>query len=417
MSSVKFIHCADLHLGSPFKGIGSRNPELAAALAAATFTAFENIVGLALEQKVDFLLIAGDVFDNADRSLKSRLFFREQLEKLNSEDIKCFIVCGNHDPLSSWSRSVGLPGNTFIFDSAKPQTRIVERGGREIAAVCGMSFGSAKVSANLAAKFKRERLDLPAIALLHANIDNSSEENYAPARLADLEKSNFDYWALGHVHSFAVLKSAFPAVVYPGCPQGTSPRETGIKGCCLVEIKNGSAPEIKDFAVDVIRYAEREISINGVETFEKLFELTNAAGEKLAAENGGRKTVVRLKLSGRGVLNKELRAETAIGELEEHFEREVEAFGEMLFLNRIELATGDDYDLEELTRNSGFIADLTACAGEMTREDMEEIKQAVMQIYKRCRIDAKSFDESALPGIIEDAKRLALDKLLEGGGR
>lgn len=415
MNPVKFIHCADLHLGSPFKGIGRTNPELAAALAAATFTAFKNIVGLALEREVDFLLIAGDVFDNADRSLRSRLFFKEQLERLQAEEIKCFIVCGNHDPLPAWSHSVGLPANAFIFEAAGPQTRIAERGGRELAAICGMSFGSAKISANLAAKFKPERTDLPAIALLHANIDNRADQNYAPASLADLEKSGFDYWALGHAHAFAVLKEAFPAVVYPGCPQGTSPRETGVKGCCLVEIKDHAAPDIEAFAVDAIRYAELEIKISGVETFEKLFALANASCEKLVSENRGRKTVARLKLSGRSVLNRELRAEAENAELAEHFEREIAAGGDLLFLNRIELSTRDDYAPEELKETGGFIADLLSCADEALADGMPELADELKKIYHKKR--NLEFAENELPGIITEAKHLALDKLLEGCGR
>jgi DNA repair exonuclease SbcCD nuclease subunit len=416
MSSIKFIHCADLHLGCPFKGIGRTDPGLASALAAATFAAFKNIVDLALEKKVDFLLIAGDVFDNEDRSLKSRLFFKEQLERLQTKDIKCFIVCGNHDPLPSWSQSVELPANTFIFGAEKPETRIFERDGKEAAAICGMSFDSAKVSANLAKNFKPERSDIPAIALLHANVDYSANQNYAPARLTDLEKIGFDYWALGHAHSFAVLRKAFPAVVYPGCPQGTSPRETGVKGCCLVEIKNNSAPQVEQIPVDVIRYAEQEININGVETFEKLFELANASCEQLLSENSGRKTVVRLKLSGRSALNRELRAEAENEELAEHFEREVEAFGEMLFLNRVELSTRDNCDLDEPARDSGFVADLAAGAEAALTDGLPELEDELRKIYKKCHITAR-FDADELPGIIEEGKHLALDKLLEGCGR
>ncbi len=418
MEAVKFIHCADLHLGSPFKGISSGNAALGSALAAATFDAFRNIIDLALERKIDFLLIAGDVFDSEDRSLHSRLFFKKQLERLETENIKCFIVCGNHDPLLSWSQAVELPGNTLIFAAGKAQTFIVERAGRDLAAICGTSFGSSKVKTNLARKFKRERSDIPAIALLHANIECGSHANYAPAKLSDLEKSGFDYWALGHVHSFAVLNKACPAVVYPGCPQGTSPRETGEKTCCFVQLQNHSDPRIEAVVVDEIRYAFKEVNISGIDTFEDLFATVNECCDKIIRENGKRKTVLRLKLSGRGKLNKELRDEAENDELAERFESETDAFGDQLFLNRVELSTRDDYAMENLNQDSGFIADLLACSDEMLEnpEEMEKLEAEMKLIYKKCRAMPR-FSDDELREIIEDAKHLVLDKLLGEYGK
>jgi DNA repair exonuclease SbcCD nuclease subunit len=410
MRKVKFIHCADLHLGSPFKGISSTNTALGAALSAATFDAFRNIIDLAVKHKVDFLLIAGDVFDSEDQSLHSRLFFKKQLERLAVENISCFIVCGNHDPLPSWSKTLGFPSNTTIFEAGQVQTAIAKsESGSEIAAISGISFGTNKVTANLAKKFKSENPDILAIALLHANIENSSTENYAPAKLSDLETGGFDYWALGHVHSFKVLKEAFPAVVYPGCPQGTSPRETGEKGCCLIEIEKGQVPVIKALAVDQIRYHKLELDLSAVNTFEKLFELVNIRCEQIIETAGGHRTVLRLRLTGRTDLNRELRAEFDADELDEHLNEEVGAFGEMLFLNHVEVATCSRYDIESLKGNSGFVADLLVSSGETVPDDVAKELNAV---YKKCRCLPK-FEENELREIIADAEYLALDKLLD----
>jgi DNA repair exonuclease SbcCD nuclease subunit len=412
MRSVKFIHCADLHLGSPFKGISSKNPALGAALAAATFDAFRNIVDAALQKKVDFLLIGGDVFDGEDQSLSSRLFLKKELQRLDNAGIKCFIVCGNHDPLLSWSKSLSLPENTVVFESGEPQTHFVERNGEEIAEICGTSFPESKVTANLAKKFKRQRSDIPAVALLHANIDNDSHMNYAPAKLADLEKSGFDYWALGHVHSFKILSDINPAVVYPGCSQGTCPRETGEKYCCLVEFKE-SQPSVDLIVVDCIRYAFEEVKIDGINTFEELFELLNEHCEKTISLSGSRKTVLRLKLSGGTKLNRELRDEYDSDELCEHLENEIDAFGEMLFLNRVEVSTREVYDVEELKQGGGFISDLISCS-----EDLEtaELESELKAVYKKCR-QLEQFNDSELSDIIQSASHLTLEKLLEDGGR
>ena len=412
MRKVKFIHCADLHLGSPFKGISSTNTALGAALSAATFDAFKNIIDLGIEHKIDFLLIAGDIFDSEDQSLHSRLFFKKQLERLASENISCFIVCGNHDPLPSWSKTLGFPANTTIFESGQVQIVTVKcpESGSEIAAVSGISFGTNKVTTNLAKKFEAENSDIPTIALLHANIENNARENYAPAKLSDLETGGFDYWALGHVHSFKVLKEAFPAVVYPGCPQGTSPRETGEKGCCLVELEKGQTPVINALPVDPIRYHKIKIDLSEINTFDELFELVNERCEQIIETTDGRRTVLRLKLTGRTDLNRELRAEFDADELDEHLHGEVGAFGEMLFLNHVEVATRSRYDIESLKGNSGFVSDLLISSGETAPEDVAEELNAV---YKKCRCLPK-FEEEELREIIADAEYLALDKLLTG---
>ncbi|MDD5729157.1 MAG: DNA repair exonuclease [Victivallales bacterium] len=403
--TIKFIHCADLHLGSPFKGISSVNPALGAALAAATFGAFRNIVDAALGNRVDFLLIAGDVFDNADRSLRSRLFFRKQLERLASENISCFIACGNHDPLPSWSKTLELPANTTIFGADAVRTVTVECSGRKLAAVSGISFGTDRVETNLAVKFTPGDPELPAIALLHANIENSSQLNYAPAKLSDLEAAGCDYWALGHAHSFKIIKAAFPAVVYPGCPQGTSPREIGEKGCCLVELTKGQVPVISALPTAEIRYADLKIDLQGIAAFEQLFELVNQRCEQLAANC---RTVLRLELTGRTELDHELRQELAADELDEHLSGEVAAFGDMLFLNHTVLSTRGNYDLDSLSANSGFVSDLLASAGTLTPED---IAGELTAVYKKCRCLPKFTDEE-LRAVITDAGNLALDKLL-----
>ena len=412
MRKIKFIHCADLHLGSPFKGISSTNATLGAALSAATFDAFKNIVELAIEHKVDFLVIAGDVFDSEDQSLHSRLFFKKQLERLASENISCFIVCGNHDPLPSWSKTLGFPANTIIFEAGQVQTVTAKcpESGSAIAVISGISFGTNKVTANLAKKFESENADLPAIALLHANIENSARENYAPAKLSDLEAGGFDYWALGHVHSFKILKEAFPAVVYPGCPQGTSPRETGEKGCCLVELGKGQAPVVTALTVDRIRYHKLELDLSEINTFEKLFELANERCERIIENSSGRRIVLRIKLTGRTDLNRELRTEFDANELDEHLSGEVDAFGETLFLNHVEVATRSCYDIESLKGNSGFVSDLLVSAGETVPDDVATELNAV---YKKCRYLPK-FGEEELREIIVDAESLALDKLLAG---
>ena len=108
MSKLRFVHAADLHLDSPFRGISNEAPEhVADTLRRATFDAYRNIIDLCLREHVDALLVAGDVYDGADRSLRAQLKFVEGLAGLDAAGIRSFICHGNHDPLDGWEAPVG----------------------------------------------------------------------------------------------------------------------------------------------------------------------------------------------------------------------------------------------------------------------------------------------------------------------
>ena len=113
--TIRFIHAADLHLGSPFKGFAGLSPEVLAAVRESTFDAFRTLVRHAVETRPDFLLIAGDVYDGEDRSLKAQEVFRKGMQELSSAGIPVFVSHGNHDHLAgTWVR-FSLPDNVRIF--------------------------------------------------------------------------------------------------------------------------------------------------------------------------------------------------------------------------------------------------------------------------------------------------------------
>src|SRR5580765_1591643 len=155
MEPVRFIHAADLHLDSPFRGLAHAAPELRDSLQAATLGAFERIVSHTIESKADFLVIAGDLYDSRDRSLRALVSFRRQMERLAERDISVYIVHGNHDPLNGWGSDFHLPPNVTTF-AGKPKTEPVIRRGKEIARVTGISYVRERVTDNLAAAMHPE---------------------------------------------------------------------------------------------------------------------------------------------------------------------------------------------------------------------------------------------------------------------
>lgn len=97
---IKFIHCADLHLDSPFKSKSHLAPSIFEDVQNSAYESFKKIVDTALKEEVDFVLIVGDLFDSENRTLRAEVFLKEQFKRLEKEQIFVYISHGNHDPLT-----------------------------------------------------------------------------------------------------------------------------------------------------------------------------------------------------------------------------------------------------------------------------------------------------------------------------
>ena len=272
--AFRFVHTGDLHLDSPFVGLTTEAPSnIVAALRESTITAWDNIVALALDEKADFLLVAGDAFENANRTLRGQLVFRDGLALLADAGIPSFIVTGNHDPLDGWEPSVSWPDLVYRFAAHEVTSVPVKRDGKEVARVYGISYHQRDIKTNLAKRFERDA-DTPfAIGLLHTNVGGAEgHANYAPCSMADLRATDMDYWALGHIHAHRVLSKERPVTVYCGNPQGRDPGETDPRGCYLVEVDDASRIKTEFRVVDTVRWQKIDVAIDEIATEESLVE-------------------------------------------------------------------------------------------------------------------------------------------------
>src|SRR5262245_45437844 len=261
MEPLRFIHAADLHLDSPFRGLGDVSPELREQLQSATVGAFERIVDHTISAKADFLILAGDLYDSRDRSLRALLAFRRQMERLAERDISVYIVHGNHDPLNGWGSEFQLPPNVTTF-SGRTDTEPFIRRGREIATITGVSYTRERVLENLAASFKAAETSPYSVAVLHTNVGrHTGHADYAPATVEELSGAGFDYWALGHVHTRSVLATNPSVIVYPGNPQGRHARESGPRGCFQVDVDSHGRAHLQFIETNLVRWAHLEVSI------------------------------------------------------------------------------------------------------------------------------------------------------------
>jgi DNA repair protein SbcD/Mre11 len=298
---LRFVHTGDLHLDSPFQGIAQTAPEqVVTTLRDATLQSWERIVQLALDEHVDAVLVAGDVFEGANRTLRGQVAFRDGLARLATERIPSFVVTGNHDPLSGWEPAVAWPELAWRFGASEVTSRPVLRDGLEIARVHGISYPVRDVTRNLASLFRRGPDDGFAIGLLHANVGGiEGYGNYAPCSMSDLVTSGMDYWALGHIHRHGILRAQAPTVVYCGNPQGRDPGEADPRGCYLVEVDASGSIRPEFRPMDVVRWQRMTVAIDGIATEDGLVQAIGEAIEG-AAEDAQRSIVAIVTLTGRG---------------------------------------------------------------------------------------------------------------------
>lgn len=302
-----FIHCADLHLGEPFAGTryGSKGP-WNEQIGRATFKAFEKVVDAALENRVDAILISGDIYNSDHHSLAAQMAFARELYRAAEEGISVYIVHGNHDPKEAWRAEIPLPSTVHVFSSEQVEGVPLIKNGEQLATIYGISYKTRHVEENLAKQFKKKEDDLFAIGMLHTDL-GLSENHYAPCSVSDLIQSGMDYWALGHVHTRRTI-STKPYILYPGNTQGMDISETGERGCYLVDVGAYGTVTTKFIETDVIRFMDMTVDITGMNDIEVLLREITKKRQGLKEVNQ-RPNIIRLILTGTGPLHKAISTE------------------------------------------------------------------------------------------------------------
>lgn len=439
-----FVHAADLHLDTPFRGIGETAPAVGEALRDASLQAFDSLVNLCLERGAAFLLIAGDVYDGADRGIRAQLRFRDGLARLSDAGIATYVVHGNHDPVESgWSAIATWPALVTIFGPESVSAVPVCRDGRQIAVIQGISYGRRDVRDNLALRFAAPAGAGVQIGLLHGNVSGAADghENYSPCSLDDLRRIGLDYWALGHVHTRSTLSGRpfgeEPWVVYPGNLQGRGPQtsERGEKGAFVVDVSGGRVAGVTFVACDHIRYTTIDVDVASLPSLEAVHDaLAEAAADELGRA-GGRSIVLRARLTGRSESHALLQGGDALDELLTSLRDDFRPVGPWCWWDRVDDDSLPLIDLEELRGGSDFAADLiglaeglaAACAAPTLVPGLEAglpfglLDDVVATLPKSLRARALASDVSArdllAAGLVAALDELGAGENLTGAGR
>ena len=299
MNEFTFLHAADLHLDSPLKGLDRDAP--AEQIRSATRGALVKMVDFACERRVEFVLLAGDLYDGDWKDWRTGQFLVQQLGRLLREGIEIVAISGNHDAKKVLTLHLPIPG---LFETDKPRTRVLTRAP---VAVHGQSFDVAAVTTNLALGYPAPVDGLFNIGLLHTACGSSAHLNYAPCSVGDLVRRGYDYWALGHVHTRDVLMRD-PWIVFPGNLQGRHINEEGARGATLVTVSEGRVLSVVHHDLDVLRWRRLSVSATGATTRDDVLSRVRVLLDEAALAADGRLLVVRVMLSGECPAHAELAA-------------------------------------------------------------------------------------------------------------
>lgn len=302
----RFIHAADIHLDSPLQRLESYEGAPVEEIRGATRRALENLVELAIREEVDFVVIAGDLYDGDWRDHNTGLFFVRQAAKLIGQGIPLYVIRGNHDAASILTQSLPLPknpdGSSILLSSKHPETVRLESLG---VSIHGLSFRTRAETENLALKYPDPDAGMFNLGLLHTSLTGGEgHEPYAPCTPQHLADKDYHYWALGHIHLRGErhVDGAAP-VVFAGNVQGRHTRETGSKGCVIVDI-DGDGKTTRTFApLDVVRWEVCPIDASGHEDADEIVDLFGDWLSELLQRSEDRSLVVRARVSGRSELH------------------------------------------------------------------------------------------------------------------
>ena len=374
--AFRFLHTADLHLDSPLRTLALRDAELGASVANATRQAFLRIVEACLEERVDALVIAGDLYDGEIRSMATPLFIGREFRRLAEAGIAVFIVRGNHDAEASVTRHLSLPDNVTVF-SGHGGHRLIEASG---VAIHGVSFPKGRVEASLLPKFGAPVQGVVNIGILHTSLAGAEGHDvYAPCTVAGLVAHGFDYWALGHVHKRQVHATR-PFVVMPGMPQGRDAGEAGPKSATLVTIADDRSITLAEVPTAVAEFHRVPVDLGDATDWRDVADVMIRALTAARAGLGADVLVARPVLSGTTPLAYALRrdADRVLAEA-----RQAASIVGRIAIDKVELQvsaleTKGGPALDPLAELRGALAgDLSPAMAEQARGLIEELRAAL----------------------------------------
>lgn len=417
---MKFIHAADVHLDSPLKGLERYEGAPVEEIRSATRRAFDNLVGLAIEEGVAFVLLAGDLYDGDWKDYNTGLYFVDRMRQLEEASIPVFVVAGNHDAASQVTKQLRVPDNVTLFSTSKPQTVVLEK--LEVA-IHGQGFAKRAVTEDMSLAYPQGDPHLFNIGLLHTCLDGKpGHEPYAPCSVDGLRTKGYKYWALGHVHTREIV-SKEPWIVFPGNIQGRHIRETGPKGCTLVTVENGEVKGLEHRNLDVLRWVRCTVDVSSSTTLDEVYVLVRNELEQVLDEADSLPVAARLVLQGSSLTHDELHAES-IHWIQEYRALATELGGAGIWLEKVSFDTTPTVAVDDLLERDDALAGLLqvihtlevdSAGVDRLAEELVSLRQKLPAEFLSGEDGCDPSDNELISALMGDIKELLTRRLLTTG--
>jgi exonuclease SbcD len=411
--SFRFIHAADLHIDSPLRGLSRYAGAPVERLRNATRRALENLVDLALAERVQFVLLAGDLYDRDWPDFHTGLFFREQMVRLGRAGIAVYIVQGNHDAQGTITRELPLPEHVKVFSSRSAETVHLAALG---VAIHGRSFPQREVPEDFVPQYPDALLGQFNIGMLHTSLTGAAgHDTYAPTDIATLKTKGYDYWALGHVHTRSV-ECESPRVVFPGNLQGRHANETGPKGCELVSVQGGQM-EARFVPLDVVRWHQLQLPLDGIDSLAQATQHIAAALAEATQASGDRLHALRLVLTGRSALHATEAQQPGTLEAAVHAAAQ-DVAGAELWIEQVQLRLASPIDRAQLAQGEDAVAELLRLVDELAADPAalaawtaKACGDVLHKLPAEAKTDADWSTPAAMQALLLDAEATVLARL------
>lgn len=360
----RFIHAADIHIDSPLRGLEAYEGAPVERLRRATRDAFENLIRLAIDEEVAFVVIAGDLFDGKWPNMETGLWTARQFRQLAQHNIPVVLLRGNHDAESKVRQAVSWPSNVVEFSTRRPETFLAERIGLPdgfSVAFHGQGFARPDVKDDLACKYPDAIPGHFNIGVLHTSLTgHPAHDPYAPTSLDVLRGRGYDYWALGHIH----LRETFseePYIAFSGNSQGRHINETGARGCLLVSVEDAAVDDVSFCPLDTARWHREQIAAEVDDGLSELYERVREVIARIHAADSSdadRLSVIRLEISGACEAHRELSLSGRQHEAVHEIRNIANEWEDDIWIEKIQFRTSPPVDVAQLRQSSDLIGEL-----------------------------------------------------------
>lgn len=357
LNTLKFVHCADIHLDSPLTGLTAYADAPADLLRTATRRAFSRLIDETIELGAAFIVIAGDLYDGSWKDHNTGIFFCKEMGRLKKAGIPAYVLMGNHDAENEMSRKLVMPDNVQVFDARKASTFTVP--GMKVA-LHGRSFKNAATTENLVTGYPPPVAGMLNIGVLHTALEgNSAHANYAPCSVEELHAKGYHYWALGHVHEYQRYQGR-STIIFPGNLQGRNVRETGPRGAVVVTADESGVIDTERLFVDVLRWHVAEVDASGCMSIAEVVARIHAVLDAhVDSAPSSMATAMRIRVTGRTA------AHGALFGLERQLRAEVLALvaalgADRIWVEKVVLQTAALDDGQAVADRADALADLQA---------------------------------------------------------